>query len=225
MTVIGSRPVGIVGDGPVARHFTHYLTLLGVSVRRWSRRGQTEPPPETLASCDTVLLLIRDAAIVSFVESWPALTEKRLVHFSGSLTTPLAVAAHPLTTFGPDLYDLSVYRRIPFVLETGGPALNELLPALPNPSFSVPAAARPYYHALCVMAGNFSTLLWLKLFDELEARFRIPSSAAHLYLTQVTVNLLAGANRALTGPLSRGDFDTIDSNLRALEGDEYHAIS
>jgi predicted short-subunit dehydrogenase-like oxidoreductase (DUF2520 family) len=74
------------------------------------------------------------------------------------------------------------------------------------------------------MAGNLSTLLWLKLFDGLERRFGIPPSAAHPYLARVTANLLADPGRALTGPLARGDAGTIAAHLGALEGDPFHRV-
>ena len=127
-------------------------------------------------------------------------------------------------TFGHDLYDLATYRSVPFILDSGGTPFDQLLPGLPNPSFTIPASDRPYYHALCVMAGNFSTILWQKLFDELQGRFGIPGSAARPYLAQVTTNLLADASRSLTGPLARGDVETIGANLTALEGDPFHAV-
>ena len=219
-----ASPFGIVGNGRVARHFQHYFTLLGLPVCAWARRLEAPSPPEALALCQTVLLLLPDAAIVPFIEAWPALREKQLVHFSGSLVTPTAEAVHPLMTFGLDLYDLTDYRAIPFILDTGGTPFAELLPGLPNPAFSIRAADRPYYHALCVMAGNFSTLLWMKLFDELQRRFDIPPSAAHPFLGRVTANLMADAGRALTGPLPRGDTDTIASNLKTLDGDPFQAV-
>ena len=62
---LDATPCGIVGDGRVARHFHHDFTLLGLSVFLWSRRVPAPPPPEALASCRTVLLLIRDDAIAS----------------------------------------------------------------------------------------------------------------------------------------------------------------
>lgn len=215
---------GIVGDGRVARHFRHYFNLQGLSVRTWSRRVPGPSPPEALAECHTVLLLIRDEAIVPFIESWPRLREKRLVHCSGSLVTPCAEAAHPLMTFGPALYDLAEYRTIPFVLDAGGTQFSELLPGLPNPSYVIRSADRPYYHALCVMAGNFSTMLWLKLFDELDRHFRIPAAAAHPYLARVAANVAADGHQALTGPLARGDLRAVAANLKSLEGDPYHAV-
>jgi 2-dehydropantoate 2-reductase len=217
-------PFGIVGDGRVARHFRHYFTLLGLPVRAWSRRAHDRPPPDALAGCDTVLILISDDAIVPFVEAWPALSEKRLVHFSGSLVTPFAEGAHPLTTFGPTLYDLATYRTIPFVLDEGGSPLADLLPGLPNPSFAIRSTERPYYHALCVLAGNFSTILWLKLFGELEQRLGIPASAAHPYLSRVAANLMNDGDGALTGPLVRGDAAAIGRNLRALAEDPFRDV-
>jgi predicted short-subunit dehydrogenase-like oxidoreductase (DUF2520 family) len=221
---LDSAPIGIVGDGRVARHFFHYFNLLGLSVHVWSRRAPAAGPVETLASCRTVLLLIRDGQIVPFIHAWPGLHGRQLVHFSGSLVTPSAEGAHPLMTFGDDLYDLATYCRIPFILDSGGTPFHQLLPGLPNPSFTIPAADRPYYHALCVMAGNFSTLLWLKLFDELQGRFGIPASAARPYLTQTVANLLKDPSRALTGPLARGDVGTIAANLNALERDPFHGV-
>jgi predicted short-subunit dehydrogenase-like oxidoreductase (DUF2520 family) len=214
---------GLVGDGRVARHLQYYFGLLGLTVRSWSRRGCVLPPPDVLRPCRTVLLLIRDDAIVPFVDAWPELRTKRLVHCSGGLVTPVAQAAHPLMTFGPDLYDLDLYRQIPFVLDEGGTSFGELFPDLPNPAFTIPAAQRPYYHALCVMAGTFSTLLWQKLFSELHA-LGIPPSAAHPYLARVAANLAVDAGSALTGPLSRGDERTVAANLRALEADPFHAV-
>lgn len=217
-------PLGIVGDGRVARHFSHYLGLLGLPFRTWSRRAAGPPPAEALDGCATVVLLIRDDAIVPFVEAWPGLRGKRLVHFSGSLVTPAAASAHPLMTFGPDLYDLEIYRAIPFAIDPAGPPLPDLLPGLPNPSFAIAAADRPYYHALCVLAGNGTTVLWQKLFEELERRFGVPASIAHPFLARVAANISANASQALTGPLSRGDRGAITANLRALEGDPFRDV-
>jgi len=219
-----SPPIGIVGDGRVARHFSRYLQLLGCPFVAWSRRSSVAAPPEALASCTTILLLIHDGAIEPFITAWPALRDHQLVHCSGGLVTDLAEAAHPLMTFGPELYDLETYRAIPFVLDSGGTPFHELLPGLPNPSFAIPAGDRPYYHALCVMAGNFSSLLWLKLFDELQGRFGIPASAARPYLTRTMNNLLADGSRALTGPFARGDDRTIAATLKSLDGDPFQAV-
>jgi predicted short-subunit dehydrogenase-like oxidoreductase (DUF2520 family) len=216
--------LGIVGDGRVARHLHHYFTLLNRPVRTWSRRSAAISPVEALGSCETILVLIPDAAIEPFVAAWPGLSVRRLVHCSGSLVTPVAECAHPLMTFGPGLYPLETYRSIPFVVDAGRTPFHVLLPGLPNPSFTIAASNRASYHAHCVMAGNFSTLLWQKLFDELEARLAIPASAAYPFLMQTARNLMSDGGRALTGPLARGDEETVAANLASLEGDPFHDV-
>lgn len=219
-----TAPIGLVGDGRVARHFFHYLTLLGTPVRTWSRRASANDPVETLGECATVVVLVRDDQIVPFIEAWPGLRSKRLVHCSGSLVTPAAEGAHPLMTFGHHLYELEVYRRMPFVLDEGRTPFHELLPGLPNPWFTIRAADRAYYHAMCVLAGNGSTLLWQKLFDEFQQRLGIPAAAAHGYLAQVGANLARDPGGALTGPLARRDAGTIAADLAALDGDPFQRV-
>jgi 2-dehydropantoate 2-reductase len=221
--------LGIVGDGRVARHFAHYFTLAGLPFRQWSRRvSETDPTPieSRLADCETVLLLIRDSAIVPFIHENPFLQERQLVHFSGSLSTPLASGMHPLMTFGFSLYDLGAYQRIPFVCELGA-RFGEVFPSLPNPSFSITPEQKALYHSLCVMSGNFTVLLWRKMFEELEGKLGIPREAALPYLAQISANLSLNAGDpggALTGPLVRGDMETIQRNLDALEGDPFQKI-
>jgi len=217
-------PIGIVGGGRLARHMAHYFTLLGVPHRAWARRTSLASPVAALAECRTVLVLLSDAGIVPFLRSWPELRQKQTVHFSGSLVTDAAEAGHPLMTFGHELYDLATYRSIPFVLDQGSTPFDQLLPGLPNPWFTIPPAERPYYHALCVMAANFSTMLWIKLFDELEHRFGIPASAAYPYLSCMSANLRRDPRQALTGPLARGDAGTIAANLAALDGDPFRDV-
>jgi phosphoglycerate dehydrogenase-like enzyme len=48
--VLDATPIGIVGDGRLARHFLHYFSLLGLPVRAWSRRASAASPPETIAT-------------------------------------------------------------------------------------------------------------------------------------------------------------------------------
>jgi hypothetical protein len=65
---LDSAPFGIVGDGRVARHFRHYFSLPGLSVRTWCRHVPVLPP-DALASCRTILVLVRDDAIVPCIDT------------------------------------------------------------------------------------------------------------------------------------------------------------
>jgi predicted short-subunit dehydrogenase-like oxidoreductase (DUF2520 family) len=137
--------------------------------------------------------------------------------------TSTAVCAHPLMAFGDQLYDLATYSSVAFAVDAGA-TLPELIPGIPNRFFPISPSDRPYYHALCVLAGNVSTMLWVKLFDEFERRFGVDAAAAQPFLKQITANLLDDPHRALTGPFSRGDREAIGANLRALEGDPFQAV-
>ncbi|TAL33488.1 MAG: DUF2520 domain-containing protein [Alphaproteobacteria bacterium] len=146
------------------------------------------------------------------------------IHFSGSLVSKKAWGAHPLMTFGPDLYPLEKYLSIPFVVDEKAPPFSELFPSLHNPNVRLNERQKAKYHALCVMSGNFSCLLWQKLFESLSEEFGISPHTADMYLRQQADNLLANYKTALTGPLARGDQATIAKNLKALDHDPFQGI-
>jgi hypothetical protein len=146
------------------------------------------------------------------------------IHFSGSLVSKKAWGTHPLMTFGPDLYSLEKYLSIPFVVDEKAPPFRELFPGLHNPNVRLNEKQKAKYHALCVMSGNFSCLLWQKLFESLTEEFGISPHTADMYLRQQTDNLLANFRTALTGPLARGDQATIAKNIKALDGDPFQGI-
>ena len=215
---------GIVGDGRVARHMSHYLSLVDLQVQRWSRRTGYDLAA-ALADAEVVLILIRDGAIADFVDRHDAfLSDRTAVHFSGTVTVSGIAGMHPLCTFGPDLYDLETYTSVPFICEADGPPFAQAFPTLPNRSFVIPGDRKPLYHAAAVLAGNFSAALWLKLFQTLE-ELGIPADAAHAYLERFCRNLIElPAEHVLTGPVVRRDTRTIEENLRALSDDPYAAV-
>ena len=167
-------PYAIIGDGRMARHFSYYLQLLQIPFVQWSRRVSVKPDDSIKASA-CVLLLISDDAIEAFIRDNPLLHAKKVIHFSGKLTTSYAYSAHPLVTFGSTLYPLEVYQKIPFILEQGRAEFTELFPQLPNPHYAIPAAKKALYHSLFVLSGNFTVLLWQKFFKELHQQFAIPA--------------------------------------------------
>src|SRR4051812_35105516 len=91
---------GIVGDGRLARHLSHYFRKQGLDLRTWSRRGGGVAA-ESLGDRDILLLMISDAAIEPWIRDNPWTEGKRLIHFSGALASELATGFHPLMSFGP----------------------------------------------------------------------------------------------------------------------------
>lgn len=229
-----TKPFGIIGDGRVARHFRHYFALLGVPTLQWSRRLEREQDLQlkSLAPCESLLILIRDGEIVPFIESEEVARslpgDRNWIHFSGALSTSKALGFHPLMTFGAELYSQDTYETIPFIGEESASdpkrGFAATFPILPNPYFQIPADSKALYHSLCVMAGNFTVILWQKLFTDFEARLGIPRSAAIPYLRQIAKNLEENPDRSLTGPIQRRDLGTIERNLKSLGGDPFEEI-
>lgn len=214
----------IIGGGRLARHFAHYLSLLEIPFERWSRSESLKELIVKIARAERVLLLISDSAIESFAKDVPALEKKICIHCSGSMVIDGIPSCHPLMTFGDELYDLKLYKSIAFICESESKAFNELLPGLANPHAAIPRADKPLYHALCVLSGNFTSLLWSKFFGEFGSRWGLPSDLIYPYLRQVANNLTHQGANALTGPFVRHDWQTIERNIRALEDDPYREV-
>jgi predicted short-subunit dehydrogenase-like oxidoreductase (DUF2520 family) len=217
----------LIGRGRLATHLGRYFGQLGVRHTVWSRRLEAEklcPRLDALVQPDTrALLAISDGAIEPFVQSHPELGKTVRIHFSGRLASPLAIGAHPMFSFAGTFYERDLYQRIPFVIDQGSPALASLIPGLPNPYFFIEPEQRERYHALCVLAGNFTTLLWRKFFFELDVELGMPRQQALPYLESV-MRGLAGTGAPLSGPLSRGDQTTLRRNLVALKGDPFEQV-
>ncbi|MCX7552687.1 DUF2520 domain-containing protein [Marinicella sp. S1101] len=232
--------IAIVGNGKVAKHMIHYFESVGQPYIHWFR--QTTDSTQTaglsrlarfkqklfttrdthggnfisvLGPVQKVLLLLPDDQIEPFIQSHPELKSRTCIHCSGSLQSELAIGCHPLMTFGPDLYELDCYKKIPFVVDEGAD-FSQLFPLLSNPSYSIKSEHKATYHALCVMAGNFSQMLWRAVNEQLP-ELGLPDHVMNLYLAQNTTNFIVNPQAAATGPLVRGDQLTIGKHIKALQ--------
>ena len=208
---------GLVGRGRLAKHLTYYLELLNLHYITWSRDSKIDLY-KTFKDCSHILLPITDSAIEPFIRCHQEfLSKKMCIHFSGALFTPLAIGVHPLMTFAQKLYNEDIYRQVHFVIDSKHP-FDKVLPGLPNSYSTISPSQKAKYHALCVMSGHFSSLLWQLFFKEMK-KFGIPKSQTLPYLQQ-TFNNIAHLEDSLTGPLERNDHQTIKANLEALKDNE-----
>jgi predicted short-subunit dehydrogenase-like oxidoreductase (DUF2520 family) len=214
---------GLIGRGRLAGHLARYLELEDRRVVRW-HRGRSESAAEGLADADILLLAISDDALEDFVDSAGWSRGRLLVHFSGSLVISGAHGLHPLMTFGTEPYDLETYRSIPFVAERGGAGFEQVFPALRNPCWVIDPSLKPLYHALCVLSGNFTTLLWGKAMDDFESRLGLPREILRPFLERTAANTLSGGRSELTGSLARGESGTIARDLAGLTGDPFRDV-
>jgi 2-dehydropantoate 2-reductase len=118
-------------------------------------------------------------------------------------------------SFADEIYELSDYLMMPFVLTDRKKSFQELLPGFNNPHFYIHSKDKALYHALCVLGGNLSTYLWQKTLKGFEA-LGLPPQIAHPYMLRLCQNLLSHPENALTGPLARKDLKTVIKNDQAL---------
>lgn len=208
----------VIGDGRLAKHFIRYFTLLSIPFQRYTRNSP-EPFSTHQFACNRILVLINDKEIVRFIQKHKVdSSEDALwIHCSGLISTELAESAHPLASFSDHLFDLEFYKSIPFVLEKGRKCFSEILPGLPNPNLEIDKADKALYHTMCVVAGNFGTILWLEFEKFLSEKLQTQKSAMFPYLDSVRQNL-EHAKDPLTGPLKRNDHETMERHLKSLEG-------
>jgi predicted short-subunit dehydrogenase-like oxidoreductase (DUF2520 family) len=218
------------------------VTLLGRSPRPIPAPLTLATPPWTAVIRDAGLLLIAtpDDAIPAAARDVAALDAVRqhqvVLHLSGLLDrTALAVlqptgaalgSFHPLQTVADPA---SAPRRLAGACAgvegdaraiEAGERLARLLEMRP---VRIAAAAKPLYHAAAVIAGNYPAALASVAERLARAAGIAPELAGRMYLPLIAgaaENLLAvGPGQALTGPVRRGDLETLRRHLAALPPD------
>lgn len=207
--------IAVIGAGRLGGVLARALRTAGFEVLGPLRRDQSMP------SADFALLCVPDAAIpaVAFV----ARPHVRLVgHVSGA--TPLDdvdFSIHPLQTFTgsetPDVFHgigAAIAGRTPEALTVA----DQLARALGADPFPVDDAHRASYHAAASFASNF-VLTVLDAAEQLAAEAGVDRAHLAPLVRQTVANWAAeGGAAALTGPIARGDEDTV-ARQRAASGD------
>lgn len=215
-------PYFLVGNGRLSRHFQHYFSLEGLDFDVWHRSSAFDPEP-LITGARRILVLIPDDAIEGFVQQYLPLRREGWIHCSGVLRSDFAESQHPLMSFSETLFPLETYRSIPFVWEQGRSPFQEVFGELQNPNVAIKPEDKALYHALCVLGGNGSTMLWQKVIEVAGKRLGLAPEFFGPFARQSISNLLT-EDAPLTGPLVRGDQGTIEKNLGALSGDVLEEI-
>ncbi len=201
------------------------------------RYGLEQPEPGTTA----VFLAVPDSALPEVAQSLaafgPAPTTCSVFHCSGVLGTdplaPLHAAGYSVGTFHPLQAlppSVSAAERLvgTAVSLSGGPeamaVARRIVGVLHGRSLTVPTSRRPMYHAAAVLASNYVVALVAdaaRIFRTLG----IEDDVAEAALVSLAIGSLEnvaelGSERALTGPVVRGDVETVELHLRALERDD-----
>jgi predicted short-subunit dehydrogenase-like oxidoreductase (DUF2520 family) len=214
--------VTVVGAGRLGKPVARALAAGGMRVNGPSARGQDIPP------ADVVLLCVPDAEIARVAES-VGHGGGFVGHMSGATTLAQAgvdFGVHPLQTFVGD-EEADAFRGIGCAVSGRSPqalaiaqGIARCLGAHP---FEIADEQRAGYHAAASMASNFVVTL-LGAAAQLAGATGLPPEDARMLLAPLvhrTVRNWAelGAQAALTGPIARGDTETVERQREAVAQD------
>lgn len=242
---ISKTHICLIGNGRLAKQLQAYLaeSLKSVHVSfSHVYRAQNTPSEITRAiqNSSHIWLAISDQAIESFYnefydtlnadDSSADQNNKIWVHFSGAHNSKNIFSVHPLMTFTNNPFPQNDFNKIHLTISppsqrTSGKilSLSELMPGLKNPWSFLPADKKAFYHALCVMGGNFPIILWSEILNQFQ-KLSIPDEALYRYLDQSLTNFKNEGAAALTGPIVRNDTKTINENLASLNAHPFKSI-
>ena len=234
--------VFVIGAGKAGRALAHAMRVGGVEVvglhgRRPDHGITSGAWPATVALANVVLVTVRDAeldGVLCELRSAAALARGTVVLHASGTAEPQALDelrtdGHPGGTFHP-LLPLTDPTRATEQLrrawigidgDAGARAVSRgLAAAIGARVLEIPAGAKASYHAAAVIASNFPVVL-LALAARVLTQAGVDEEAARgalaTLMTAAAENASASApSAALTGPVARGDVETVRAHLAAL---------
>jgi predicted short-subunit dehydrogenase-like oxidoreductase (DUF2520 family) len=211
--------VRIIGNGRAGGSLA--VALAGVADVELLGRGAHSA---AALGVDLLVLAVPDGAI-AHCASAVASGDAVIAHMSGAtgldaLRPHARVASlHPLVSL-PDAETGARRLRGAWMAIAGDPLIEELARLLDARTFRVDDERRVLYHATASVAANHLVALLAQV-ERLAALAGVPAEAfMDLAAGALTNTARVGAAAALTGPVSRGDWETVRRHLAALPASE-----
>jgi predicted short-subunit dehydrogenase-like oxidoreductase (DUF2520 family) len=241
--VVSAGRVGAVVGAALAAAGHHVLATSGVSRASVRRAAELlpevplRPPDEVVAAADLVLLAVPDDVLPGLVRGLAAAGGFRpaqiVVHTSGAhgvaVLAPAAehgvlpLALHPVMTFTGRQEDVARLAACSVgVTATAGDEAawsvgEALVVEMGAEPVRVAEDVRPLYHAALAHGANHLVTLVRDCVETMEqAGIRPAERLVAPLLSAALDNALRHGDRALTGPVARGDVETLRSHLRVL---------
>jgi predicted short-subunit dehydrogenase-like oxidoreductase (DUF2520 family) len=252
MLKIGIIGAGTVGSALAIKLAKSGYTITVVSSRTYAsaeklakaiKGCKAAETNQTVAdTADIIFITTPDAAIPQIAAGLKWHKGQSVVHCSGTDSTDSLLPArqmgaitgvfHPLQTMANVKQAIDNLPGSTFAIEAEEPLLStlkEMAAALNCRWIELKAEDKVVYHAAAVIASNYLVTL-VKLADDLWETFGIPreqATQALLPLLKGTLNNIenAGIPQALTGPIARGDVETVKKHLAALQKEAPDALS
>ena len=229
--------IAIIGAGKVGQTFKHLFRSVGHPVSLIGR--DIEESHELINKAKLILITTTDQAIEKVCSNISSYLNPESVvsHCSGALSSDLLLSAknqgcaiassHPLNTFPNLTAALATFSNIDhgtYLYCEGDNKAIEVLKSAFNPAgfntIEIASNAKTAYHTACVFACNYLTVLMdISLQTaELEGIEKKQFWQAIQPLVQSTLNNISehGTAKSLSGPIARGDTQTISTHLDLL---------
>jgi predicted short-subunit dehydrogenase-like oxidoreductase (DUF2520 family) len=255
-----SERVFIIGPGHVGRGLYRAFRASGVEVvglhgkRPSGVATSTGALPAEIAGANVVVVCVRDPQLDETIEEVIVaardgrITRGTVILHTSAIAEPAGLMTlnesgfpggtfHPLVPFSEPEVSAELLRKGWVGIDGENAARStsrRLAGHVGARTLDIPPGKKPAYHAAAVIASNFPVVL-ASVAGHLLHDIGVPDSSAY----QAVESLMSGAltnmkkalpDDALTGPIVRGDAETVGKHLRALVGhgqalDVYRALS
>lgn len=255
-----SERVFIIGPGHVGRGLFRAfrasdVKVVGVHGKRPSGVASSSGAlPEEMSGANVVMVCVRDPQLDEALDEIMAATKSGLVErgtvilHTSAIAEPEGLRAlsdagfpggtfHPLVPFSDPEVAAELLRKGWIGIDgenAARSASRRLAGHLGARTLDIPPGKKPAYHAAAVISSNFPVVL-ASIAGHLLHDIGVPDGSAY----QAVESLMTGAltnmkqtlpDDALTGPVMRGDAETVAKHLRAIQGrgaafEAYRALS
>lgn len=234
--------IGFIGAGKAGCSLARYFRKNGGEISGFYSRSDIpedfirfDTAEQIVESSDMIFITVSDSAIGAVwrgIDS-SAVRGKLIYHISGAESSAvfrgadpdMVCSAHPLLAFSSKETPAEQIKRAFFTLEGGDTAVravSALLDRCGNRYAVIKPEVKPLYHAAACFASNLVTAVCAEAekmlcrcgFAEEDAL----SALAPLIEENVRNVCEKGIRPSLTGPVSRGDAETVEKHLAVLEG-------
>lgn len=213
----------VIGPGRAGLSLTRALARCGWDVEEPIGRGADVT--SAARGVDLLVLATPDSAIAEVASAIDPVPSTVVAHLSGSLGLSVLsphtrrAALHPLVAM-PDPERGAAALVGAWFAVSGDPLVREVVAGLQGHAVEIDDAQRAAYHAAACIASNHLVGL-LGQAERIAAAVGVPFEAYHS-LVRATVENVArlGPAAALTGPVSRGDWETVERHLEAIADSE-----
>jgi len=189
---------------------------------------------EIIDQSDIIFVTVPDGVINSVWENLLTykIKDKLVVHTSGALSSQVfsgarernckVMSIHPMMTFAGGDTEIEKMEKMPLTIEGDLEKFKYFLEKLPNNKFAISPNKKVNYHLAGVFASNLLISVIHRAIENIEKSGLEAGKEIIFPIIEKTIENIKekGTSRSITGPLERGDIDTILKHLEVQHGVE-----